>query len=508
MRLRQSAAIARMLLLFFWRRVLTSGVLRSVPVRIAILTSALVFGAVLTSAAYLFLRDLTDRRGVWDLLFDTTTVSVLLWVQIAFLAVKVLFINAEGMLALTYQLPVTNRERSLAFLMYEAAMVAVLTGAGVFALTVSALLLQGPAALAPLAFSVVLPAVIAYLLLSVIHQLLARLWTAVRLDRIGGILSILVIFGLIVAYASATTPMVATITGAYLDDEVAGTPATVIARTAGEQGHLLVLVLVLVLAAGLAALTVVLSPDRYVAQARYLRIAASRRWSWLAPYDLSLLRSSHTVLSGVLTVAVFGYLLLSRALSDGELSPLWSICLLTVGGLYQFSSTAVLRAVPGAEVPAWRIFWRLLRAQLVVILAFAVPLGLVTSVADLGWGAGAWQPLLAAAAGAVVTASIGVIFPAEKDNPLSVFIGLASFATAAGLIAIGLGILRLPLTVVVMIFVLATVLFAVYAIHFIHLAESGKRHEKGTLGHQLRRRRRGGDARDRSGGDLDADVLG
>ena len=108
-RLRHSAVLAGMLLVFFRRRVLRAGILKSAPVRVFVTVAAVLLLGVMCTAAYFFLRPLADQTAVWRLLFDTSTVSLLLWVQVAFLLVKVLFINAEGLLQLSYQLPVTNR---------------------------------------------------------------------------------------------------------------------------------------------------------------------------------------------------------------------------------------------------------------------------------------------------------------------------------------------------------------------------------------------------------------
>ncbi|MEU6861206.1 hypothetical protein AB0B28_20320 [Glycomyces sp. NPDC046736] len=484
MRLRQSLVLARMLLVFFRRRVLAVGALKSTPVRVFALAATVLFVGVLTVAAYFFLEELTEQREVWGLLFDTTTVSVLLWVQIAFLTVKVLFVNADGMLQLTFQLPVTNRERSLAFLLYEAAMTAVVTCAGVFALVANAIVILGPAALGPVAVSVVLPAVLGYLALSVVHQLLTRMWTMFRLERVSGILNILVLFVVVALYANSSSSMIGDITDAYLDERSSRQWATALADAAEEFGTGPAILGALALAAGLAALAVALSPNRHVRQSRYLNARLGRLGRrFLTAYDWALLRSSHTATAALLSIALFAYLMLS-----GSANPLWATSILTVGGLYHFTATGVLRALPGARVPAWRVFARLLRAQCVLILAFTAPFTLVTAIADPGAAAEVWQTLAAAFAAAVMTTGIGVIFPAEKDNPLSVFLGLSAVAVVAGLVVVGLGVLNLSPWTLAAVFAAATGLFAAYAIQGIHLDESRRRNEKGAAGHQLRSR--------------------
>lgn len=504
MRVRQSLVLARMLLVFFQRRVLSVGALKSTPVRVFAIAAVALFVAVLAVAAHFFLKQLTEQREVWDLLFDTTTISVLLWVQVAFLAVKVLFVNADGMLQLSFQMPVTNRERSLAFLLYEAAMTGVIATVGVFALVANAIVLLGPASLGPIAVSVVLPAVLAYLMLSVLHQLLTRLWMVARLERVAGILNILILFILVAVYGSVSGSLINDITGAFLNEEPSGLWVTAIADAADGHGLLPVIAAATAAAAVLTVLAVLLSPNRHVRQSRYLNV---RGGSWarrvLSPYDWCLLRSSHTATAAALAVALFAYLMLT-----GDANPIWALSLLTVSGLYQFTATAVLRSIPGARVPAHRVFARLLRAQCILIGAFTVPFTLAAAAVDLDWAMNAWQMSAAAAAGAVITTGIGVIFPAEKDNPLSVFIGLSAVAIVAGLGVVGLGVLNLSPWTMGAVFTGATALFAVYAIQGIHLDESRRRNEKGAAGHQLRGRSGPAHARDHGRSHAGADVHG
>lgn len=170
--------------------------------------TAVVLLGVMCTAAYFFLRPLATEAAVWRLMFNTSTVSLLLWVQIAFLLVKVLFINAEGTLQLSYQLPVTNRERSTAFLMYEAAMTAIVAAAGLVSLCVSALILLGPSAIGYITASVILPVVLTYLVLSVLYQLLTRMWMLIGLSRMAGILNVLVLFAALAYYSAQMVPMV------------------------------------------------------------------------------------------------------------------------------------------------------------------------------------------------------------------------------------------------------------------------------------------------------------
>lgn len=491
-RLRQSAVLARMLLVFFRRRVLRAGALRSTEVRVCVGAAAVLLLAAMCTAGYLFLRPLAGDSSVWRLLFDTSTVSLLLWVQIAFLLVKVLFLNAGGMLRLSWQLPVTNRERAAAFLLYEAAMTGALAAAGLLSLTVSALLLLGPAALPYLTAAVILPAALAYLALSVLYQLLTRGWALLGLGRIGELLAVLVLFALLTVYAVQLKTVLPDISQAYLDKRTRFVWVTSVSWAWQRYGAAPTLLTALLLVALLLVLTLALAPDQHIRQSRYLNLRAGNRLGrMLGPYDWCLLRSSQTVVGVVLAVALYGVLLAYPAVN-----PMWSCAVLPLGGLYQFTATQPLRMLPGpgAAVSARRTYGRLLRAQAVLLTGYAVPaLALVLAV-DPRLFTGSGPALLGALGGAVTTTCISVVFPAERDNPLSVFLGLSVVTVALAGCAIGVGLFSLPPWATMCALAGAALLFVRQAVHGIDTHESRRRNDKGTVGSEMRRRGRAADA--------------
>ncbi|MEU2873344.1 hypothetical protein ABZ769_29785 [Streptomyces olivoreticuli] len=503
-RLRQSAVLARMLLVFFRRRVLRAGALKSAPVRVFVTVAAVLLLAAMCTASYFFLRPLADESAVWRLLFDTSTVSLVLWVQIAFLLVKVLFINAEGMLRLSFQLPVTNRERSTAFLMYEAAMTATVAAIGLVSLAVSALILLGPSAAGYITASIVLPTALTYLALSALYQLLTRLWMLTGLSRMAGVLNVLALFAVLAYYTAQMTPMIQDLSGAYLSKRTTYTWVTSVSWAWNEHGPWTALAAATALSAVLVALVFALAPNQHVRQSRYLKLPGSVRLRGvLEPYDWCLLRSAQTVAAAAMALALFAYLLLAQP----SVNPLWGLATLSFGGLYQFTATQQLRVLPGAREPAWRVYVRLIRAQLVLLAVFAVPALAITVAIHPGRLLSGGVALASCLGGAVMTTCISIVFPAEKDNPFSVFLGLSVVIVVAGVSVIGLGLLSLPPWAVVGCLAGAAVAFVWYAVQGIHTSESRRRNVQGTVGSEVRHRGRAADAGHRSGGPAQPHVL-
>jgi len=484
-RLKQSALVARMLLSFFRRRVLRAGVLESMPVRVFVMVAAVLLLGVMCTAAYFFLQPLANEAAVWRLLFDTSTVSLLLWVQVAFLLVKVLFINAERMLQFSYQLPVTNRERSMAFLMYEAAMTGIIATAGLISLAVSALILLGPSAASYIVASVILPVALTYLVLSVLYQLMTRLWILLKIGRMAGILNVLFLFVVLAYYSTLMTPMIQDISGAYLDNKTEYMWVTMVSWAWNEYSPWLTLAGVTLLSAVLTAAVFVLAPNQHLHQSRYLNLPGSVRLRGvLGPYDWCLLRSSQTVATSAMAVAVFYYLLLVQS----SMNPMWGLSALSFGGLYQFTATQPLRTLPGARASAWAVYYRLIRAQLVLLSVFAVPAITITMAIYPTRLLSTGAALAACLGGSVMTTCISIVFPAEKDNPFSVFVGLSVVIIVLGLSMIGLGLLRLPLWAVTACLVGAAIAFVWYAVQGIRTSESRIRNAQGTVGREGRHR--------------------
>lgn len=502
MRFRQVLSTARFLAMFFTRRVLRVGVLRHKPARYGALAALGVFIIMLCASAYYYLNSFADDHETWALLFDIATISVLMWVQVAFILVKFLFANAESMLELTWHLPITNRERSAAFLLYEATMTGIIGCAGVGALIVSSLLILGPAALGPIAVSIVLPAGAAYLVLTVFYQAMLRLWTFVRLGRVASVLSILGCFGLLAAYFSMIDQAVAVLTSRFLDGGNTFLAYTAIAQTFDYFSWPIALLLVLAGFGVTGALGIALTPNRHLRQAGYvhLRLGPCKRLT--GPYDLALLRSANTLTTVSLAVAVFVYLLFDPI----AVNPMWASGIIAFAGVYLYPATASLRQTPSAGEPAWKVYLRLVKATALPVTVFVlVTLPVTLWVAPYG-SSHVWTPIATALTGVVLTVAIGVVVPAEKDNPLAVLIGLTLFATVAGLIAVAAGFMNLPENITPIMFIFGAMVTALYSVAAIDLDMRKARHEKGTPGGQLHRRRHHADGGDDRGRESDPHV--
>lgn len=472
-RSRQTLALTTLLLRFFRRRVLNAGILRSGPVKVVLGALAVALIGVCCAAAYLFLEPVVTQASVWRLLFDTATISLVLWVQIAFLFVKVLFLNAEGLLELSFQLPLTNRERVAALLAYEVVMTGVVVGVGFVALGVASLLLLGPRAVPPLLISIVVPVVLTYLGLSILHLLLTRVLGLLQLRAVQNVALVLTLFTLVVIYARSMPTLVTAVSRGYLDGRDTLLWVTAVSWTARHHGVLVTLAGAALLVALLSALVVGLTPSQHVRHSRYLKVPVA---GWLgrrlSPYDWCLLRNSQTVLSVATAVMLFAYLSVAPVAN-----PLWSLALLSFSGLYQFAATQPLRMIPGAATAPWRTYARLLRAQLLLFAMFGLPAVAISALIGSTTAASGATALFGCVVGLTVSLCIGIVFPAEKDNPFSIFIGLSVTVVVVALAALGLGVLQLPPAGLLGAMVVASAACVGFSVRAIATSDSRRRRE-------------------------------
>ena len=493
MRLSRSLVLAHLLLRYFGRRVLRAGVLASRPIRVAVAVALLGLLAAAVAGAVTFLEPLRSQPQAWDLLLDVTTVSTVMWCLAAAVLIKTLFLNAEGMLALTFALPVTNRERAAAFVLYEAAMSAAVVTAGVCSLSIASLLVRGPRGLVPLAEAVVLPALLTYLTVSLAHQVMSRVLTALGLRRAQPAVLVVLLFALLVVHVGTVPRLTAQASSAYLERSGERPWTSAVAVLADRIGHLAAITSVLAAVVALAVATVLLTPDRHVRQARFLPWRAgivTRRL--FGPYEWCAFRSFQTWLPAVLAVALLVALCIRPVVH-----PTWSLSLLSMGALYQFAATDPLRRLRAGTPSAWAVYGHLVRAQALLWLTAAAPVAALTVAARPELAGGLAVPLVASLAGVLVALGVGIIFPAEDDNPFSVFVGVSLTTALVALLGLGAGVLQLPPAAAAAFAAVTVVLFVVYSVIGIAASTSRSRHEEGPRPRQQHGRSRPADSRDR-----------
>ncbi len=440
MRLRDTVVLTRFLFVFFLRQVIGRGILSNGAIRWSV-AAVCVFWIVASGAlASMVLRPLGDDRLTWQFVMDVGTVSIVLWVMAAFLLVKVLFLNADGLMLLTTHLPVTSEVRAFAYATYEGAVVLVVGASGVTSVSVAALVTLGPGAVGALTTSFVLPGMVTYAAMAFVWVVIERLFVLVGLGRVSHMLGIVVTFVLICLYSTRTTALVVAISAAYGAADPPPLWITTLSRVSGSCGTWAGVLVGGVTFAALIGSAIVLTPRYRLGQSRFVPVPLgpfSR--TRLAPHLAFVLRSRQTALAVLVSAGCFVFLMLGRAAN-----PLWSLCLLPMSGLYQFASGRLPVLETLARRSALREYCDMLGSQLIGVAILSIPAVAVTALVASTWIAELPTVLLGVGSAILCCLLIGVMFPSTRDNPFSVLVGVVAVGLVLLVVTTGFSLLQLP----------------------------------------------------------------
>ncbi|WP_146603573.1 hypothetical protein [Micromonospora endophytica] len=470
--------VTKLLARFFWRRVLSVGILRSRIGRFGIGLFALLSILGLTAIATLYLRDMLSDMAIVQLLFQVASVSATFWTIIAFIFVKILFMKSHEFLRLTFQLPITNHERSAAMLLYEMSFASAVALVLFIPASLAVIIQHGLPALMLVLGGVVFPALTLYLFLALTYNVIFRLAEALRMVRMSQlIVSIIFVFA-VFFYNSRTPAILLQMSDDYLNEREAFYPTAAYISVLDNYGPIAMMVLFFGCAAVLVSLALGSAPKvppivrqfvkfPLVGFARYRVVAfvaaIARRWElWLA--------------------SVIAYLcFLSLVTSNSPAQAPYALLILLVQSIYAYVGVAPLRRLAGPRVSAWSEYLLIVSSQLLVLLLLALPVILGSQIAQIPLAAIGWS-LLACASSVLSATLIGIVFPPEKDNPFTVLVGLGALFAVVGILGVMVGILSLPAAATIAILVGAHGVVVAYGVAGIQSLRRKARYEASNGG--------------------------
>lgn len=440
---------------YMLRVVVAKGSLKSRTARIGVLICVLAVTAVTTAMAVLLTHHVSGGATARDLIASVNSISAVLWPTIAFLIVKVLMAEAGTMMSLTHSLPVTNRERQRAVGVLDGAATTLLTIVGLFSAIAAALVNFGVAAIDGVLTCIVMPALATCTALEIVHRVLDLLLHATPLRHARQPLLAVGIFIVVVAIWRAVPSLLIAITASPTVPPF--TVWTLVFHDLDQRfGVWFTIPCLIGLVLASLAPTTLLPTSPLEVRTRFVRIPLV---SVRAPHMLALLRSRYTLQALMLSAAIIA-LLATRTAGP---STVWGVEPLAIGGFFQYATLAptVLSLEP--LLSAGRFYSRLLGSLVVLV----TPMIVVAVIVDLCTG----QPLrntgiaLAAVLGSVlVTTTVGILFPARDDNPLSILLGCLVALTLGTLIVVGYGVLHLPLILAISLVVVCVGLLVAHGV--------------------------------------------
>lgn len=470
--MRPALELAGFLSLFLVRRILRQGVLRSLLFRWTLGLTMLLAFVAFCAFGVVTIRQLIDDPALLSPLLRVAGVSVPLWVLAIFTVVRVMFMKSSDLVELTYCFPLTNRARTLGFMLFEALLVGVGVSLMLAALIAGTIAIGGFGILDDVVTCLIMPTVVTYLLASVYHLALERLLMRFRLARLRAFLVPLVLAATLVAlYVAVSAQSEPVLFAAAGQGDAYFAIQLVFADIAATHGLIVATVAWLAAVALLVVAVCATAPRQFDPTRRFALIPRLLGDTEFGAYFAAHARAIETItVSGIVLAGSYALFV-----ADVRLPPFLLIAV-TIQAVYAYVSTEPLRACgPRRHSPIGR-YLLLLGPQLAMLLLIAIPTGVLSALTGSRWD----EILLVVgfcASNVVVLTLTGIAFPPEKGNPFSVVVGVAVAALVTGTLAIGTNLLGLPDWFNVATIVLLTLAAAALSLTGMQKIERTQRHE-------------------------------
>ncbi|MFJ5955442.1 hypothetical protein ACIQC5_05715 [Paenarthrobacter sp. NPDC092416] len=462
----------RLFWIFIVRRVLGRGLLSSAAVRTSALVLVVTAFAGFNLLSYVVLKQYLGGTGLFEPVLQVANASVPFWVLIAYTLIRVLFMKADELLKLSFNLPVTNKERTLAFSLFEASIVLGMTIFVFGAFSISTVLIEGLEYVPKVLASIWFPALSAYLLLSLGYYVLERVLMALRWARFRGLVVPMVLATGLALLFPHTNEQSALIAQSFVDGKDYVTPVLVFAILEDTVGFWLSAVAFVTTTAVVIPVVVAFAPKAYVPLRRYFVVLPSRLADRkLGAYVLVLFRSFETMVA-VLFVVVYSLF----AWAQHIVLPPFALLLVTFQGVYAYANSEPLRRSslhPGRTMTNYLC---IVGSQGILLLTLAIPVVTISLVQGIAWDA--CLPVAGfCVSNILISTLVGIAFPPEKGNPFTVLIGVLLTVVVIMIVALGLNVFNLEPTMSAVVYTALSILVVFYSILGMKRMERISRHE-------------------------------
>ena len=459
-----------MFFVYFLRRVLSYGPLKHRGARFGLIALATSTGVVMSFGAYQFLEGLLKPESL-ELIAQLSSVSTVFWTLVIFLFIKILFMKSDKLLQFTLQLPTGHRERTAALMVYEATMVLGAAMVVFLPLSVALLALLGRSSLPYLASGLAIPAILVYLLVSLLYNLTMMLMLRGGLGRHAHLLTAVMVTVAIFAYNASFPKLVQKISADHFKAEAPHHYVDVFTYTFTHWGQGVMWLAFLLCVGVLLSLVVVSSPHRYPEVHKFSNTPIPWRRFAVWPYFAALIRRWENWV----TVGVAYVCALMLFLTGDNESFLYGLGLLVTQGIYAYSATDPLRRLPGYSRGAWSEVALLLWAQFVQFVVAALPVAILLAMRpdELGF---AVKVALGCVSAIILTTLVGIIFPLDRDNPFSAFVSYGVCLLLLITFGIMLSVLQLPAPAMWAVVLIGHLLAILYSVVGIRALQRKARH--------------------------------
>ena len=454
--------VARVMLLYILRVVITKGALRSSAVR---WVAALCIVLLLITASAISVMTFSGARNnsfAVDLIFSINSVSSVLWSALAFLITKMLMASSSGMMSLTNLLAVTNKERQRAVDVLEILALFVIISAGLFSMTVGTMVSFGDEAVVPLLTCVVLPVLTTLAVLTTLYRVTDLMLAHLGINKNRGSIMIALFFFVVVASWRESISLVVKI-ASPMEKQPFSIWTLAYKDLVERYGSASLVFIFPACLFALVAAFVLVPSTNMEARSRFFDFPLPGSFVSGIKFHLAyVLRSRYAVESALLSIVFIAFM---ATFPPGDVpSVLWGVEPVTFSGFYHFASVNPSIRVLEPNLSSTRMYSRMMVSQLLVV-------GCLASLAtffDVLRG----EELSATLTGAVgvlgsliISICVGIAMPAMDDNPISVLVGTCIALSVLILLSIITGVINVNSATTAMLVVLVACLAVAYSIY-------------------------------------------
>mgnify|MGYP000851481613 CR=1 FL=1 len=402
---------------FLWRRVFTWGILQDPVGRWALAIIFIVYFIFSNIVSYSLFSGGNTNKDVGSAVIDIYGINSILAVLLIYIIIKTLFSRAGALYEMTYNFPMSSKERSLAFIIFEILALSILIFFAIGSSMTPLLLVYGQNTVRRGITSILLPMIIIYTVVLLLNAVINRILQTVRLENLSIIIQNSFLLAIVFWYNSNLFQSLQITLREDVEGKAPTFPTLIFTKIDIHAGALGVISFFLFLVIGLFILVFSIAPSMYISSNENLKTPIPFIGYRIMPYLAQYYRNVDTWLAFIGTAFIYVILINSQIFN-----PLVSIEPVAFLGVYAYSSTRTIRAFNTWERRGWVLYLYMLIPQLIFILALSFPAFIYDLLSeDRTDGIYVIGALIFTS---LITNFIGILFPPEKNNPFSVIIGM------------------------------------------------------------------------------------
>lgn len=450
--------LTKFLFLFFTRRLLARGIMQYPGAKWIIAGGVTLAYGGYCALVYYVVQGMILNESIVNFVIKTFTVTSSLWVILFFMIVRILFMKADKLIELTHTLPVTNKQRTLAYTIFEA--VTVFTGVAIVcAPLVACLSFKGGVIVLPdLFFGIIAQIIVLYLLVDAFYLCLERVFILLNLTRWRSFLIPSVLAVLIVLTYKYVEQETQALTDAFFEQKTHYGYSHTFVWIYDNWGVFAAVGAAVGVILGILALILLLAPNRHLAVKQFFKFPLGTKMSLFACYIRAYLRPGEFLLSTlfVLAFSIFVYFI------PGNYPPYW-LGILSMQGVYALSNTESLRRSYRFKISPLAQYGYFFGAYLLIISVVAVPVLIAYALKGLILTE-IFRSIAICLFSLISAICVSIFFPAEKHNPFAILIGFSVAIALMGSIGFALIMLSLPEKVTMIVWLILAAIGVFYSV--------------------------------------------